>query len=67
MVRTERYKYVHRLYEEDELYDLHSDPGELTNIIRKPACQEIIQTLKERLIRFFMETGDVVPRKPDPR
>ena len=41
-VRTERYKYIHwvnrgRNGELDELYDLDSDPYEITNVIRQPA------------------------------
>ena len=37
MCRTRDYKYVRRLYETDELYDLKNDPGELNNRIDDPA------------------------------
>ena len=33
MCRTKDFKYVQRLYEKDELYDLNNDPGELNNLI----------------------------------
>jgi len=67
MVRTGRYKYVHRLYEQDELYDLKTDPGELANRIADPGLESVRRELKDRLLQFFMETGDAVPLKPDPR
>ncbi|MBA4388977.1 MAG: arylsulfatase, partial [Verrucomicrobia bacterium] len=37
MCRTRDFKYVRRLYESDELYDLRSDPQELHNRIGDPA------------------------------
>ncbi len=61
MCRTRTHKYVARLYESDELYDLKADPGELVNRIRDPAMSGILSGLKERLLRFFLETGDAVP------
>ena len=39
MVRTSRYKYVRRLYEKDELYDLQQDPRELVNRIEDPSLR----------------------------
>lgn len=36
MCRTKAFKYVHRLYEQDELYDLEKDPQELTNVVEDP-------------------------------
>ncbi|MHC4789328.1 MAG: sulfatase-like hydrolase/transferase [Planctomycetota bacterium] len=67
MCRTADYKYVRRLYESDELYDLRSDPGELNNRIDDPACAAVLQELKERLLTFYMETCDVVPHQTDSR
>ena len=61
MCRTDRYKYVARLYEEDELYDLESDPSELKNRIADPVLADVRQRLKDRLVRFFLSTGDAVP------
>lgn len=67
MIRTNKYKYVKRLYESDELYDLENDPMELNNRIDDPALRGILAELKERMLRFFLETSDVVPHKPDRR
>jgi arylsulfatase A-like enzyme len=67
MCRTETHKYVVRLYEKDELYDLLADPQELHNRIDDPAYAGILARMKERLLRFFLETGDVVPFRIDKR
>lgn len=67
MVRTSRYKYVRRLTESDELYDLECDPEELMNRIDDPAMHDVLQSLKDRLLTFFLETGDVVPFEADKR
>ena len=67
MCRTNEFKYTMRLYERDELYDLQNDPGETTNVIDDPAYAEILATLKDRLLVWYMETCDVVPRQEDLR
>jgi arylsulfatase A-like enzyme len=67
MVRTDTHKYVRRLYESDELYDLVADPGERHNRIADPALRETLLLLKERMLTFFLETGDAVPHQPDQR
>lgn len=67
MVRTDRYKYVYRLYEQDELYDLEDDPLEQNNCIADPELTAIIEQLREKLIQFQVETSDVVPFKQDKR
>jgi arylsulfatase A-like enzyme len=61
MIRTDRYKYVRRLYESDELYDLNTDPTELVNRVKEPEYASILLQLKEKLLTFYMETADVVP------
>ena len=40
---------------------------ETTNVVDAPACREILIQLKERLLRWYMETCDVVPQKVDRR
>lgn len=67
MIRTEAYKYVRRLYESDELYDLKQDPRELHNRIDDENLAGVLAALKERLMQFYMETCDVVPYKTDAR
>jgi arylsulfatase A-like enzyme len=67
MCRTKDFKYIRRLYEEDELYDLMSDPAELRNIIENPAYADTRAEMKERMLTWYQETCDVVPYKPDKR
>jgi len=67
MIRTERYKYVRRLYEQDELYDLQTDPQELHNRVDDPALAMIRADLVEKLLTFYQETADAVPYEPDVR
>jgi len=67
MCRTKDFKYVKRLYERDELYDLRADPEELHNLIDDPDLRDTLLMLKERLLDFYMETADVVPLQVDRR
>ena len=67
MVRTKQFKYVMRLYESDELYDLDADPWELDNRINDARLADVLGNLKERLLRFYLETCDVVPFDYDQR
>ncbi len=61
MLRTKDYKYVARIHERDELYDLKSDPGETVNRIHDPACAHVLAEMRDRMLRFYIETGDIVP------
>ena len=67
MCRTRHHKYVRRLYELDELYDLRADPGELHNLIDDPAYADVLARLRERMLTWYQETCDVVPLKTDVR
>lgn len=67
MCRTARFKYVRRLYESDELYDLERDPQELHNVVNDAAYSQVLAQMRERLLTWFMETADVVPFQPDRR
>ncbi len=67
MCRTREFKYVRRLYEADELYDLRADPQELHNVADDAAYAPTLARMKERLLTFFLETGDVVPFDTDRR
>ncbi len=66
MVRTERYKYVWRQTDCDELYDLHNDPAETVNLAsrREPNTARISRDLRDRLLTWSVETGDVMPLPP---
>lgn len=61
MCRTQDWKYVRRLGEEDELYDLNTDPGEQNNLIQQAQYAPVLAALKERLLTWLLETADVVP------
>lgn len=67
MCRTKDFKYIKRIYEKDELYDLKKDPGELNNVINDPYYKDVLLNLKERMLTWYMETCDVVPFKTDRR
>lgn len=67
MCRTKEYKYVRRLYEQDELYDLRSDPRELVNRIEDPSLAPELAKLRDRLLTHYQETCDVVPFATDKR
>jgi arylsulfatase A-like enzyme len=67
MCRTATHKYIKRHYETDELYDLVKDPHETNNVIEDPAYRDILATLKERMLTWYVETCDVVPRQTDRR
>lgn len=67
MVRTKAFKYVMRLYETDELYDLKADPQELHNRIDDRQLADVLAELKDRLLSFYLESSDVVPHDYDQR
>ena len=67
MCRTRRWKYVRRLYEQDELYDLSADPRELDNRIADPRLSGELAALKERMLSWYQETCDAVPHDLDKR
>lgn len=67
MVRSLDAKYIRRTGERDEFYDLAADPMELDNRIDDPACAARIGELKERLLDWYLETSDTLPRQTDGR
>jgi arylsulfatase A-like enzyme len=67
MCRDRRFKYVHRLYEADELYDMVNDPMETNNIAGLPENEAVVRKFKDRVLKWFMETADVVPFHLDGR
>ncbi len=67
MCRTHEYKYVRRLYETDELYDLRKDSQELNNLVDDPNYSQVLTMMNERLLNWYLETGDVVPFEADKR
>lgn len=67
MCRTIAFKYVRRLYEADELYDLAHDPTEEHNVADDPQYSAVRAQMAERLLSWYQETCDVVPMVPDHR
>ncbi len=67
MCRSIDHKYVQRLYEMDEFYDLKKDPKELHNLIEDPLYRDVIMEFKERMLKWYQETCDVVPFQEDDR
>lgn len=59
-IRTERYKLIHYFNppEEFELYDLHHDPEEKTNLHGRSEYAELEKQLLERMAELRRETGD---------
>lgn len=66
-MRTQEWTYVYRLYEQDELYDRRTDPGETVNRIDDPALADVITALREQVLAWAVDTADVIPFEADPR
>jgi arylsulfatase A-like enzyme len=51
-IRTDRYKLIHFYGDIDawELYDLETDPHEMTNLIDDPASKYLVKKLKKQLV-----------------
>ena len=58
-VRTDRYKYIeyHGVKRNKELFDLHSDPKERTNLMTTSEGQSLAVTLKQELEQLKQDTG----------
>jgi len=61
MIRTATQKLVHRPGDISELYDLASDPQELTNLHGRAQQAGVQQQLERRLLDWYVHTSDVVP------
>ncbi|MFP4057759.1 MAG: sulfatase-like hydrolase/transferase [Candidatus Brocadiia bacterium] len=57
-VTTGEFKYVFNGFDFDELYDLRSDPHEMTNQAANPAYAEVVRGLARRLWQFALREGD---------
>ncbi|MBD1587255.1 sulfatase-like hydrolase/transferase [Pseudomonas typographi] len=69
-IRNREWTYVWRLYEGAELYNRIDDPQELNNLFGQVQYASIKSELRERLLRWLVETADVLPdqlgaRRPD--
>jgi arylsulfatase A-like enzyme len=66
-LRNERFTYVHRLYEGDELYDRVADPRETRNLSGDAAHADLERALRDRMLDWTISTADVIPWEPDGR
>ncbi len=60
-IRTEQYKLIHywEKPEQFELYDMKTDPGELSNLYGKPQYDPIRAQLLDRMRNLRVESGDM--------
>jgi choline-sulfatase len=60
MVRTEKWKLVLRSQpsQKNELYDMQEDIHEMENMVDDPRFTPVINGLKDRLVKWYLETSD---------
>ncbi|MDZ4701042.1 MAG: sulfatase [Rhodothermales bacterium] len=67
-LRGDRYKYMyyHGVWDQNELYDLQTDPSEAFNLIDSPQHQELADVMKDRLFDALEaeDAVDVAFRRP---
>jgi len=66
MIRTRRWKYIWRLEDTDELYDLVEDPNELRNLATAKEQRIVVEALREQLAVWMRETGDALQTHVSP-
>jgi len=66
-VRTQRHKYITYpgVRDIDEMYDLQTDPGEMTNLAVDPAHDDLGKELQDELQRLMTETNYQEPPRPN--
>lgn len=60
MIRDRRWKYVWNATAEDELYDLDSDPGELSNRALDPEARPEVHRLRKLLVAWMEASADPI-------
>ena len=65
MLRTDKFKYVRRLQEPDEFYDLAQ--GESVNLIDNPAYAGETEQAKQWMLDWLIASCDLVPKRIDSR
>jgi len=64
-IRNDRWKYVWNPQAVDELYDLDSDPHELTNLANQEAYTQQRKALREHLLNWLIAQCDPLPAVAD--
>lgn len=67
MIRSKRYKYIHRTSGEHEFYDLQTDPLEERNLYGDASLEGEILTMRMAMLDWYQATCDAVPREYDRR
>lgn len=65
-IRTDRYKYIYYngVWDINELYDLHTDPYEMNNLVRDTSYNRIGMGLRTELFNWLQQTGGLqIPLK----
>ena len=57
MVRDKNWKYIWNRFDIDELYDLDTDPGEMSNIADDSEQQNRATTMRGQIIEMICHTG----------
>lgn len=65
MIRSDKYKYIMRLYEKDEFYVLSE--GESINRIDDEEYADIIKEMQGEMLNWYQRTCDSVPKQYDDR
>lgn len=65
--RDRDWTYVWRLYEKPELYNRRDDPHERRNLAGLPEYADTEQRMHDAMLRWLVETADVIPLDADPR
>lgn len=67
-LRSKDWTYIYRLYEPAELYSRQGDdPSELRNLAAEPEYAHVVRGLESVVLRWMVETADVMPWTKDPR
>lgn len=61
MLRTDRWKLTRYATGESELYDLHADPGELTNLAARAEHAAVVSELNVKLDAWIRDNADPFP------
>jgi len=68
-VRTERYSYIRYFNDENELlFDMETDPGEMKNLAREPGFAEILRAHRQHLVDWEtrIRMHPLLPENPWP-
>lgn len=66
-MRDQKYTYIYRLYEPEELYDRINDVGELHNLAGEERCKEVLGEMRAVMFRWLVEGSDFLPWHKDTR